>query len=106
VRRGVLQSLLEVPLFNSLMVMTSGLIGARTVFGLAAFLLLSCGGAEVGESCDEAGSTDECEDGAICTNENESAVCRLLCKDTVECPPAHSCNGVSGTSLKSCQPDK
>ena len=75
-------------------------------FALTALLLLSCGSAEVGESCDDTGSTDACEDGAICTNENDEAVCRLLCKDTVECPAAHSCNGVSGSNLKSCQPDK
>ncbi len=69
-------------------------------------LMLACGGSEVGEECDEAGSTDECEDGAVCTNEESGAVCRLLCKDTMECPAQHACNGVSGTSLKSCQPDK
>jgi len=69
-------------------------------------LTLACGGSEVGEECDEAGSTDECEDGAVCTNEDAGAVCRLLCKETVECPAQHACNGVSGTSLKSCQPDK
>ncbi len=79
---------------------------ARSFLTLAAFLVLACGGAEVGETCDDAGSTDDCEDGAICTNEDEGAVCRFLCKDTAECPPAHSCNGVSGSSLKSCQPDK
>jgi hypothetical protein len=69
-------------------------------------LMLACGGAEVGEECDEAGSTDECEDGAICTNEEAGAVCRFMCKETIECPAQHACNGVSGTSLKSCQPDK
>jgi hypothetical protein len=69
-------------------------------------LMLACGGSEVGEPCDEAGSTDECEDGAICTNEESGAVCRLQCKETHECPAQHACNGVSGSNLKSCQPDK
>jgi hypothetical protein len=71
-----------------------------------AALTLACGSAEVGEECDEAGSTDECEDGAICTNEESGAVCRALCKETEECPAQHACNGVSGSNLKSCQPDK
>ena len=62
-------------------------------------LLVACGGAEVGEDCDEAGATDECEDGAICTNEEAGAVCRSLCKETLECPAQHACNGVSGSSL-------
>ena len=92
--------------FNSLTRMAKLPSNARSLFFLAALLLLACGEAEVGEACDDAGSTDECEDGAICTNENEAAVCRFLCKDTVQCPAAHSCNGVSGSSLKSCQPDK
>ena len=73
---------------------------------LACFLLAACGGAEIGESCDDEGSTDECVDNAVCTNEEgDAARCRVLCKDQDECPDAHSCNGVSGTSLKSCQPD-
>lgn len=66
----------------------------------------ACGGAEVGESCDEAGSTDECVDDAICTNEDGRAVCRILCAEQVDCPVDHSCNGVSGSNLKSCQPVK
>jgi hypothetical protein len=67
---------------------------------------LGCGDAEIGEECEGVGSTEDCEDGAICTNEETGAVCRALCADTTQCPPAHTCNGVSGTNLKSCQPDK
>ena len=67
----------------------------------------ACGGAEVGEDCDDEGSTDECVDGAICTNESgDKAVCRLLCKEQEDCPADHACNGVSETSRKSCQPDE
>ena len=75
---------------------------------LALFLLaLGCGGADVGEECDEAGKTDECVDGAVCTNEEgDRSRCRLLCKDKVDCSDGHDCNGVSGTNLKSCQPAK
>ena len=67
---------------------------------------LGCGASDVGEECDGVGSSDDCEDGAICTNEGTGAVCRWLCKETVDCPAGHSCNGVAGTNLKSCQPDK
>jgi hypothetical protein len=101
-----LNALLAAALFNSLTCMVRTSSNARSLFAFAAFSLLGCGGAEVGEGCDDSGSLDDCEDGAICTNEDQGAVCRLLCKDTAECPPAHSCNGVSGSSLKSCQPDK
>lgn len=79
---------------------------ARLLSTMAALAVLACGGAKVGESCDKPGSRDNCEDGAVCTNEDGGAVCRLLCKDTVDCPAAHACKGVSGTNVKSCQPDR
>jgi hypothetical protein len=80
----------------------------RCLLASLAFALLSaCGASEVGEECDDAGDTDECEDGAICTNEDGGgAVCRALCKEQEDCSGGLSCNGVSGTDLKSCQPDK
>lgn len=83
---------------------------ARTASWLiGAFLLAcatACGGAELGESCDDQGSTDECVDDAVCTNEDEGAACRALCDAHEDCPAGHDCNGVSNTSLKSCQPEK
>ena len=74
---------------------------------LLAFVLVlaGCGGAEVGESCDDVGSTDECVDKAICTNEGDGAVCRALCEEKADCPQNHGCNGISGSNRKSCQPD-
>jgi hypothetical protein len=67
---------------------------------------LGCGEAELGEECDEAGKTDECVDGAICTNTAEDAVCRALCVEQEDCKAAgETCNGVAGTNQKSCQPD-
>jgi hypothetical protein len=66
---------------------------------------LGCGGAELGESCDDEGSTDECVDDAVCTNEDQGAACRALCDIKEDCPAGYDCNGVSSTSLKSCQPD-
>jgi hypothetical protein len=78
----------------------------RLLFLLAVCALPGCGAADVGEECDEAGETDECEDGAVCTNEGDGAVCRALCKEQEDCASGESCNGVSDTNLKSCQPDE
>jgi hypothetical protein len=49
-------------------------------FALAIALVgsIACGDAEIGEECDDVGSTD--------------------------CPETHACNGISGTNQKSCQP--
>jgi hypothetical protein len=68
-------------------------------------LLVGCGSAKIGEKCDDVGKADECEDGAICTNEASGGICRAVCVETATCPASHTCNGVSGTNVKSCQPD-
>ena len=68
--------------------------------------LVACGGADIGEECDTAGSTDECIAMAVCTNEEADINrCREICDSDADCPAAHTCNGVSSTSTKSCQPD-
>jgi len=67
-------------------------------------LAIACGAAEIGEECDKAGSRDECVDGAVCTNESDGARCRRICEDDMECSATQSCNGVSGSNIKSCQP--
>jgi hypothetical protein len=67
---------------------------------------VGCGGADIGEPCDEPGKTDECVDGALCTNDSSGNFCRKICRDSDECPMGYACNGVSGTSTKSCQPDR
>lgn len=66
--------------------------------------LAACGSAEIGEECDTAGAADECVDGAICTNDDTN-VCRAVCEVQEDCPVNYACNGVSGSSTKSCQPD-
>jgi hypothetical protein len=73
--------------------------------GLLAAVACS-GDAEIGEGCDTAGSTDDCVDGAICTNTETGAVCRRQCNDDAQCTATESCNGVSNTNIKSCQPKK
>jgi len=73
---------------------------------LIAILLGGCGGADIGEECDDTGSTDECVDGAICdTVEGDRAVCLALCDDSDDCEADEDCNGVSGSNLKACHPD-
>jgi hypothetical protein len=43
---------------------------------------------------------------AICTNDDgDTAFCRQICDEHEDCPTGESCNGVSGSSTKSCQPD-
>jgi hypothetical protein len=68
---------------------------------------VACSGeSEIGEECDTAGSTDECVEGAICTNDDSGLACRRQCKDDAQCADTEACNGVSGTNIKSCQPMK
>ncbi|MBM4374319.1 MAG: hypothetical protein FJ095_04475 [Deltaproteobacteria bacterium] len=64
------------------------------------------GGAALGEPCDNPGTTDECIDGAVCTNESSSEgnLCRLLCDDQEDCPDGYQCSGITNGNLKSCKP--
>ena len=73
---------------------------------LVVLLVGGCGAGEVGESCDDPGAEEACVDGAICTNESsDEATCREICEDQDDCPDGYSCNGVTGSSTKSCQSD-
>ena len=71
-----------------------------------AISVAACGGkGEIGESCDTPSATDECVDGAVCTNESgDNRSCRKLCTDQAQCAANEGCNGISGSNLKSCQP--
>ena len=85
----------------------------RTLFLLPLLPLLACGGAEVGEACETPGETDPCVEGAVCTNLSGSDAettgdenqCLPRCDDDDDCAEDEGCRGISGTSLKSCQPD-
>jgi hypothetical protein len=68
-------------------------------------LFAGCASPDLGEACDTVGSTDACVDGAICTNDTVGDVCRKVCVVQEDCPVNYSCNGVRGSSTKSCQPD-
>lgn len=72
------------------------------LFGMA--LLGGCA-SDIGEECEDTGSSDECVDGAICTNEEGGPVCREVCDADEDCASDEHCNGVAGTNIKSCQPD-
>ncbi len=78
----------------------------RQIFSLLGLLaVFSCSGkADLGEECDTAGSTDDCVDGTICTNDSGGLRCRRMCNDDLQCTSLEACNGVSGTNIKSCQP--
>jgi len=80
-----------------------GALASAFVF-VPLLLVTACGDPELGEECDDPGSSIECEHGAICTSEHGRAFCRARCVEQEDCPPAYACNGVSGTNLKSCQP--
>jgi hypothetical protein len=61
---------------------------------------------DIGEACETAGSSADCEEGAVCTNESGGgATCRKICTRDEDCAAAEKCKGVTGSSIKSCQPD-
>jgi len=67
----------------------------------------SCsGGAGIGDTCLSTGTTDECVAEAICTDEDsgDGSRCRKICTEHSDCDAGENCNGVSGSSTKSCQP--
>ena len=78
----------------------------KVALSIILWVPVGCGGADIGEPCEEVGSGAECVAMAICTNDDgDTAFCRQVCEEHEDCPMGESCNGVSGTSLKSCQPD-
>ena len=71
---------------------------------LLMLLLIGCTAGE-GEECETSNSTDDCDEGLVCTKETAATVCRILCDDAAtQCPSGTQCNGISGGSHKSCQP--
>lgn len=76
----------------------------KLVLVMCGLLVAACAPGE-GEECDTSNSTDDCDDGLVCTKEATATVCRILCDDpAVVCPDGTTCNGISGGSHKSCQP--
>jgi hypothetical protein len=84
-------------------------IGARQDTGmwklaLLTSLLVACGKPGLNEECSTSNSTDECDDGLVCTKEANATVCLKSCTNGEACPTGTTCSGVSGGSEKSCQP--
>ncbi len=73
---------------------------------LLSLALVGCASAEIGDECDTPGDADACVDGAICTNSSDGNVCRKSCTNDDACGADEECNGISGSTTKSCQPKK
>ncbi len=77
----------------------------RLTLVAALSLAAGCASAEIGDECGTSGATDECVDGAICTQiSSGDPVCRKSCTEDADCGTDEACNGVSGANTKSCQP--
>jgi hypothetical protein len=70
---------------------------------LGALACIGCGKSDNGEECDQ---MDDCKDGLVCTTDWQGRHCRQACTAQDQCPPGFDCNGVEGTNVKSCQPQK
>jgi hypothetical protein len=68
-------------------------------------LIPACSSAgKIGETCDKEGSTTVCESNAACgKNPDGKLVCQKLCTDQAQCAATESCNGLTGSSLKTCR---
>ncbi|MFO0734587.1 MAG: hypothetical protein U0270_01845 [Labilithrix sp.] len=72
-------------------------------------LLVACNSeAEIGESCEEPGKTEDvCVDGAVCTKNRSGALqCLAICTEQSQCGAGSTCNGVEGSGLKACRTEK
>ncbi len=90
---------------NPTMMKELRLVSTSAFLALAVTAYSGCGRSDLGESCDSSGATDECVDGAICTNLSGGGnVCRKSCTVQADRASNESCNGISNSNLKSCQP--
>jgi hypothetical protein len=75
---------------------------AGLLLGLAA-----CGGGGVikaGEECQTVGSTEECNDGAICGEDKGITMCLKLCNDNSQCAAdLEECGGIAGSMMRGCK---
>lgn len=91
--------------------MSNRRLPAAALPSLVLATLLGCGGGgELGDECDTYGATtDECEEGLICSVPSDNSppnappVCIRICNDHPDCAPDESCNGVEGSTLKGCR---
>ena len=75
---------------------------------LLSTLFVACGdhpGGSVGDICQTAGETVECEDNEICdTLDDFGPYCLRQCSEHEDCEGGEQCNGVSGSNIKGCHP--
>ena len=61
------------------------------------------------QPCQTAGSTSECPSGGLCTDVTLGGatmrICARICQNQSDCRTGYQCNGVSGSSVKSCRPN-
>ncbi|MDB4946324.1 MAG: hypothetical protein JWP97_5858 [Labilithrix sp.] len=71
---------------------------------LVSVTVLACGGADVGESCDHEGKTDDCADDGVCgKNLSGSLVCMKQCSAFSDCSGNEECATLGYSSLKGCR---
>jgi hypothetical protein len=72
---------------------------ARAGALLLALTIGACAEGEIGDACDEVGSTDECVDGAICApTDGDSGVCAGLCDTQTDCNAEDTCTAVTSAA--------
>lgn len=66
-------------------------------------LMLACGDGSQGDSCDNEGQTDGCDDGLVCGHhkQGEGLTCLKSCTADGDCLATDTCGGLKG-SLKGC----
>ena len=78
----------------------------RTLATTLLLLTTACGKAELGEECDEKGSTDACVEGLVCDTKGAATgetTCLQICEEDSDCNTVtETCTGVSGSNLKAC----
>jgi hypothetical protein len=69
------------------------------------FCLLSAPGGFCTKGCAEAGKTTDCAGNTVCSGfGGTDQVCANICTADTSCRTGYACNGLPGTSTKSCQP--
>ncbi|MGE0790548.1 MAG: hypothetical protein AB7S26_33025 [Sandaracinaceae bacterium] len=83
---------------------------------LALFALSACGPGQIGEECHGGSATNDCVDGAFCTQappeetvpveqpNNLRYFCRTICDDNADCEEGTTCLRAEGSMVSTCQP--
>ncbi len=89
----------------------------RLVITLGAlFVLVACGPGEIGDECQGGAATNDCVDGAFCTQMPDESlepvdrpnsgiyVCRAVCDSNSQCEDGFVCLRAEGSMVSTCQP--